>query len=122
VNELVHKVEKGQGLYAISRIYGVAVSQLIAWNHLENESIKTGQTLVIKQGIGQGIVAVHRQPEPKPEPELKPDQPSLKFYRVQKGDTIYSITKKYAISAQDLIKKNNLKSKVLKPGQKLIIS
>lgn len=121
-NELIHKVEKGQGLYTISRMYGVEVSQLIAWNQLRNESIKAGQTLVIKQSQGQGISKVNRKSKSKRDRELNVAQPGLKFYRVQKGDTIYSITRKYAISAQELIKKNNLKSKVLKPGQKLIIS
>lgn len=43
-------------------------------------------------------------------------------YQVQKGDTLYSISKKYQITVAELRTANNLKEKdVLKAGQKLVI-
>lgn len=44
------------------------------------------------------------------------------FYMVQKGDTLYSISRKYQITVAELRAANNLKEKdVLKAGQKLVI-
>tara|TARA_X000000950_G_scaffold139276_1_gene172817 strand:- start:1125 stop:1901 length:777 start_codon:yes stop_codon:yes gene_type:complete len=42
-------------------------------------------------------------------------------YVVKKGDTLYSIAKKYKVSVDELIKKNNLKSNNISIGQKLKI-
>ena len=42
-------------------------------------------------------------------------------YIVKKGDTLYSISKKYKVPVDELIKKNNLKSNNISIGQKLKI-
>ena len=45
-----------------------------------------------------------------------------KTYRVQKGDTLYSITRRFTkLSLKELMKINNLKNKNIKPGQQLIV-
>lgn len=41
------------------------------------------------------------------------------FYEVQKGDTLYSISKKFSISVDDLKQKNELSDNALSIGQKL---
>ena len=43
------------------------------------------------------------------------------IYEVQKGDTFYSISKKFNISVEDLKQKNNLQDNTLSIGQKLKI-
>ncbi len=42
-----------------------------------------------------------------------------KYYEVQKGDTVYSISRKYGLTPEDLRKQNKLDSNIIKPGQKL---
>lgn len=44
------------------------------------------------------------------------------FYEVQKGDTLYSISKKYNVLVDDLKRKNNLSDNTLFVGQKLKIN
>jgi membrane-bound lytic murein transglycosylase D len=45
-----------------------------------------------------------------------------RLYMVQKGDTLYSITRKFnRLSVKELIKINKLKNKQIKPGQQLIV-
>ncbi len=118
----MHKVAKGEGLFTIARKHGVATKDIIVWNNLENEHLKAGQTLVLKHVSKKIVTELVQINKSRSKTSANQSSQALKFYRVQKGDTIYSITKKYAISARELIKKNNLKSKVLKPGQKLIVS
>jgi flagellum-specific peptidoglycan hydrolase FlgJ len=44
------------------------------------------------------------------------------YYEVQKGDTLYSISKKYNILVADLKQKNNISENVISIGQKLIVN
>ena len=43
------------------------------------------------------------------------------YYTVKKGDTLYSISKKYSVTIEELKKLNKLKSNEIKIGQKLKI-
>lgn len=43
------------------------------------------------------------------------------FYEVQKGDTLYSISKKFNLLVEDLQRKNNLTDNAISIGQKLIV-
>lgn len=45
----VHTVAAKETLYAISRTYGVSVSQLKEWNNLNGNDLKEGQTLYVVQ-------------------------------------------------------------------------
>jgi flagellum-specific peptidoglycan hydrolase FlgJ len=52
-----------------------------------------------------------------PTPNSNPNDPNL--YEVQKGDTLYSISKKFNLMVDDLKQKNNLSDNALSVGQKL---
>ena len=60
----------------------------------------------------------------KPSPSQKPAASSEKQYHtVQKGETVYRISKKYNISVEELQKLNNLSpGQALQTGQKLLVS
>lgn len=45
---VVHKVEKGDTLYNLSKRYNVPVNQIVSTNNIQNMSIKLGQDLIIK--------------------------------------------------------------------------
>lgn len=45
----LHTVEPKEGLYAISKKYGVSVAQLREWNHLADDNLQIGQKLIISQ-------------------------------------------------------------------------
>jgi LysM repeat protein len=51
------------------------------------------------------------------------DQPSQKHHTIVKGDTLYSIAKKYGLSVEEIRRLNNLSpTQPIKAGQKLIIA
>ena len=49
------------------------------------------------------------------------NQSSGRTYIVQKGDSLYSISKKFGVTVDSIKSKNNLKSNLLSIGQKLIV-
>jgi flagellum-specific peptidoglycan hydrolase FlgJ len=67
------------------------------------------------QVLGMTFTPVDKQPEKMVNTE--PQEGS--FYEVQKGDTLYSISKKFNLSVDDLKQKNKLSDNALSVGQKL---
>ncbi|OUL63396.1 glucosaminidase domain-containing protein [Flavobacterium sp. AJR] len=57
----------------------------------------------------------------KPNTQNNNNSGNLSLYEVQKGDTLYSISKKFNVLVDDLKQKNNLADNTLSIGQKLIV-
>jgi LysM repeat protein len=80
--------------------------------------------------LSQKVEALEKQKPPTPEPKAKAPTPSKptasvekKYHTVQKGETLYAISRKYGISVDELRKLNNLsKDPSLRTGQKLLVS
>ncbi len=49
----LHTVEARQTLYAISKMYGVAVEDIRRWNNLPDNSISVGSSLIVGKGAAQ---------------------------------------------------------------------
>ncbi len=47
-SKVVHKVEPSQTLFSISKMYNVAVEDIIKWNNLEGNALDVGQQLTIR--------------------------------------------------------------------------
>ncbi len=45
----IHEVQAKEGLYSISKKYGVSVSQIKEWNKLNNDNLQIGQRLIISK-------------------------------------------------------------------------
>lgn len=97
--ENVYIVQKGDSLYSIARKLGITVAELRSFNNLTSDILQIGQVLLI--------------PIETPSPE--------NTYRVQRGDSLYSIAKKFGISVNDLKAENNLTSNMISIGQILKI-
>ena len=54
--------------------------------------------------------------------KVKTKKRAVKYYQVKKGDTLYSIAKKYETTVANLKKINDLTSNTISIGQKLIIN
>ncbi len=46
-DELIHKVQKGDTLYSLSKLYEVSVEQLVKYNKIKDQKIYLGQSLLI---------------------------------------------------------------------------
>jgi LysM repeat protein len=96
-------VEPGETIYRLSTKYGIPISDLLELNPELENGLKTGQVLLIPYA-----------PEKKPAAEADDNQ----YHTVEKGETFFSISRKYNIPVGDLLKANNIE---LKAGQKIVI-
>lgn len=111
----IHKVEKGQSLYAIAKLYGTDVNVVLADNDEAIDGIKPGQELkipvdlkaanVVKPITNTGVVDTNR----------------YVYHKVVKKETIYSICKQYNISDKQLEQYNPGLASGIKPDQMLIV-
>ncbi|HHY04894.1 MAG TPA: DUF3794 domain-containing protein [Thermoanaerobacterales bacterium] len=60
--------------------------------------------------------------EEKPGEEKEPEKPSMTIYIVQRGDTLWSIAKRYNVTVDSIVKANNItQPDMIMPGQQLVI-
>ena len=98
-----HTVLPGETVYSISRLYNIPADSLIKWNGISDAKIRVGQELRLNSA------------------SKRLQQKSSQIHTVSAGETLYQISRRYAVSVSDLQAKNNLKSPEIKAGQVLQI-
>ncbi|NOZ35703.1 MAG: LysM peptidoglycan-binding domain-containing protein [Chlorobi bacterium] len=101
-----HKVIQGETLFSLSQKYYVGVEEIIETNPVVKYGLKTGQILKIPNSFKK-----------KRETENK----KYLLYTVEKGNTLFSIAKRYNVSVDELIKLNPEAANGIKPDQVLKI-
>lgn len=99
-NVINYTVKKGDSLYQIANKYNTSVSAIMKLNNLTSNTLNIGQVLKIPS-VSNGNATM--------------------TYVVKKGDSLYSIAKKFNTTVDSIKKKNNLKSNTLSIGKELII-
>jgi LysM repeat protein/ABC-type branched-subunit amino acid transport system substrate-binding protein len=94
-NYIYHKVEKGETLYSISKQYNRKISEIVNANPGAAQSLETGSILRIPKMAST---------EPT---QLVPTALGQYFtYRVETGDTYFSLKQRFGISQDELVKLN----------------
>lgn len=96
-----HVVEKGESLEKIARHHGVKVKDLAAWNKLDGEKIKVGDTLVLYSGASAAA---------PPVTDATPVENTTK-HTVQKGESLQKIASRYGTTVKKLLELNNMDRK-----------
>ncbi len=129
---ILHKVEKGEGLYGIARIYGTTASQLQQVNNLSNTILDLGQIIKVPSKQAIGSTKQNASTEDAKADEIKSstknivknpklDKTQYITHTVSKGETLYQISRKYGISVTEIKNINNIKGTSLSYKQKLKI-
>jgi membrane-bound lytic murein transglycosylase D len=110
---IVHRVRSGDNLQQIAGRYHTTVANLKRWNHLDNSVIRAGQRVVAYYGEkGSGPVLNGDAPVTVAGDRIE--------YKVQQGDTLNSIARKFSAQVGDLQRWNNLtESSVIHPGERI---
>jgi membrane-bound lytic murein transglycosylase D len=101
-----HRVRPGESLSVIARRYRVSVQDLQRWNNIRDpRTLRAGANLTVfhspaaPQAAGGGTVQ----------------------YVVQRGDSLWSIARKYKVRVNDLKSWNSLADSTIRPGQAIRI-
>jgi len=101
---LLYEVKKGDNLYNIANSYNTTVSDIMSLNNLSSNTLSIGQVLKV------------------PLKEIEnTNSTEYTSYTIKKGDSLYSISKTYGVSVEDIMKYNNLKTNLLNIGQTIKI-
>ncbi|QNU66753.1 LysM peptidoglycan-binding domain-containing protein [Ruminiclostridium herbifermentans] len=112
VTSTTYTVVAGDTLWSISQKFGISVSTLKSANSLTSDTINIGQILKIPKSTAA----------PSPSTSNNTSWPAV-TYIVQSGDTATSISKKFGISIQDLLKYNYMDAdEWFDAGDKIAIS
>lgn len=84
----VHTVRPGESLWSIARQHGTSVAELKRWNRLPGEVIRPGLSL-------------HVAPAPT--------GAGGKPYTVVRGDTLYSIARRFGVDAEEIARRNHIR-------------
>ena len=96
IDYIVYEVKPNDTLYSIARIYDTTVDAIKAYNNLSSNLLNVGQILQIPI---EEVITEYQN------------------YQVVRGDTLYSIARKYNTSVDILRDYNNLTSNALQVGQ-----
>lgn len=103
-----YTVQKGDTLYSIARSNNLSVSQVMSLNGMKNYNLSVGQVLNIGGASSASKVSSSSYPSS-----------STSTHIVSKGDTLYSIARKYNVSLSKLMRDNGISSANISVGQRL---
>ena len=106
---ITYIVQKGDTLYSIATKNDISVSDLKKYNNLTSDNLSIGQELNIPKGIS--IIT--------PSEDEVINEGSV--YEVKKGDTLYSISKKFNTTIDKIKELNSIVGDILTIGTNLLI-
>jgi LysM repeat protein len=129
---IVHKVEPKETLFALSRKYGVPVAQILEANPRVEAGINIDQLLFIPRKVS----ALPKDPatvKSVPNAATRPadavaisrtytvNESGQKIHVVEPKQTLFSLSRMYSVSMEDIRKWNNLLSENIQIGAHLIV-
>src|SRR6478609_7651170 len=112
INSKLHvryMVEPSETLYGISTKYGISADDLIEINPELEYGLKVGQIINIPYNP-ESIARSRKVEAPKADNKV--------YHKVQPGETLYSLAKRYNTTVDQLMKWNNMD---LKAGQEIVV-
>lgn len=103
---IVYTVKKGDTLYNISKKYNTTVNEIKRYNNLQSDLLNIGDRIVIPCNV---------------ENNYNGRDNNYVNYVVEKGDSLYSISKKFGTTIEKIKELNDLRSNLLNIGDRLIV-
>jgi membrane-bound lytic murein transglycosylase D len=109
-NQVKHIVKRGETYYSIANRYNVRVLKLVQDNQLKlSDKLSIDQQLTILVPFDQ-------------EEEISDSEEFKLFHVVEKGETLYSISKKYSVSIEEIIRINDKENGEIAIGEQIKLS
>jgi membrane-bound lytic murein transglycosylase D len=121
LKNIEYTVQKGDNLGNISKKFGTTIVNLKEWNHLSDNNIPLGKIVI----VAKNEIAINTTKTPANSFKKNIAETTQKeeiSYYVKKGDSLFSIAKKYpGVSVSDIKKWNDINDEAIQPGMKLKI-
>lgn len=128
--KITHITQRGENLYIVANKYGVTAKDIRKWNGLSGNKVGSGRKLVLY--VDNGGIPFASASSAKSSGQKVVKNTHLKnavdkegeylSYKVQSGDSLYSISKKYpGVSIAAIQKTNDMTTNKIRPGQILKI-
>lgn len=101
-----YTVKSGDNLTKISRKFNITIAELKNINRMNKNTVYIGQKLRVPSSV-----ASHNSIDQAPT--------RYQVHRIQRGDNLYSLARRYHTSLSEIMKLNNIKKKTIYIGQKL---
>jgi membrane-bound lytic murein transglycosylase D len=134
---VLHELRRGETLSRVGRRYNVPVELIVQWNDITDvRKVRAGQQLALylgpdretvttaSAGNSSGPVVLTLSDVKKRAPHARTGKKApavVKYYRVRHGDSLWSIARKFRVSARDIRRWNGLNNNMIHPGKKLVI-
>ncbi len=110
-----YKVEEHDGWYGIARKFGVGYADIRLANKEVDDILHIGQVILIPADKA-------KMNDPRNlKNYIQKEQEEAVYHKIKSKETLYSISKKYEVSTDDLKKWNHLQSNDLKNGDQFIV-
>jgi len=128
-----YKVQRGDNLGQISRLFGLRVADIQTANNLRNTRLSVGQVLIIPMPTGANPPEKYKQIEKQESAAALAKKQlfdvvsnekaglNVRSYVVRRGDNLSSISRRFGISSQNLMAWNNLQNNKVMIGQRLYL-
>lgn len=119
VGKKSHIVQANETLYGISKLTNVSVPNLQKYNGLTSNEISVGQTLWLVPQKGNNLTGAPKTVSSPTNTSIAPTQSTQNVHIVQKGETLYSISRSSGVDLKKLKSLNHLSSNEVSIGQAL---
>jgi membrane-bound lytic murein transglycosylase D len=138
---VLHELRRGETLSKVAKRYNVPVELIVQWNDITNvRRIRAGYQLALyldQDTVSPRIASTSapatatnmsladvkkRKPVAnKTGKETRKQDTAISYYKVRNGDSLWSIARKFKVSAHDIRQWNDLRNNMIHPGKKLVI-
>ena len=105
----IYTAQKGDSIQSIAKKHGVNFQELMKLNALQSAALKPKTELIVPFGAKPSMDAAEAK------------APSSTVYVIKTGDTMEMLSRKYAVSVEQLMKVNKKKDRLVKAGERIVI-
>ncbi len=121
----IHEVRPGQTVYRIAKAYNLTPEQVYTYNPDSRQSIRPGQMLMFPVALVEKDMELQQETQPNEEQprrqEPEEGERIALIHTVQKGETLYSLARKYNVSPGAIKALNPEMVDILQEGQKVSV-
>ena len=125
-NTSTYSVKAGDSLWTIAQAHKTSVAKLMSLNNLNSSVLQPGQTLKVVGTVAAQPAKTQAQPQQQAQAQTQEVTPQISAnhttYKVQSGDSLYTVAQKFGVSTDSIRKANALTSSTLQVGQSLTIN